>query len=123
MATTTTRVRLVKITLLAAFAPGDGLLPGAEEAGLASTADGLAEMLRDGGALTVASAYDDLMVDIHEVEGEDTLSDALLERFPEDPSPGLVTVPAGKQRRHGVEIGCGKADCEGCYEPAKGRKR
>ena len=57
-------------------------------------ADAAAEMLRDNGALTVASEYDVAEVDIHETEDGDELAEALSQRFPSDvlpvgPVPGV----------------------------------
>jgi len=47
-------------------------------------------------------------------EDDDDMSDEDYQRLMDRDYP----VPAGLKRRHGVEAGCGKADCRDCYEPA-----
>jgi hypothetical protein len=83
------RVNLAKITLFAAFEPSDGLLPGVEDSRLETLADDAAEMLRNAGALTVASEYESAEADITETEDGDELLDALVERFPTLTNPEL----------------------------------
>lgn len=172
------RIRLVKITLLAAFEADEELFYGAGEAGLEGMADDAAELLRSAGALTAASDYASAHADVHQDDDDDLdiddLLDALNKRFPDDglvvgPVPGVhvlgrngsykharlerngdhielwlgtpterypfvefpaveielanYPVPAGKQRREGVEYGCGLAACADCYEPKTRRAR
>jgi hypothetical protein len=91
MTTPPTHVRLVKITLLAAFV-ADRDEP-AFDAGMAALGDQLAEMVRDGEeALTVAAEYDSLEADIPAAE-DDAALDALTQAFPQEtlsvgPVPG-----------------------------------
>ena len=70
---------LLKITLLAAFEPER-----LEFLDVASLGDAAAELLRDHGALTVASEYDDVEADVADGEDSDELGEALVQHFPTD---------------------------------------
>lgn len=82
------RVRLAKITLLAAF-------PADTPVDLETMGDAAAEMFRDLGALTVATEYDDDEADVP----EDEEGEALAQRFPNDGLP-VGPVPGVKVLGH-----------------------
>jgi hypothetical protein len=76
---------LVKLTLLAAFDPDRRLID------MASLGDAAADMLRDHGALTVASDYEEVEADVSmpgdDEQDSDALYEALDRQFPTDPVP------------------------------------
>jgi hypothetical protein len=67
-----------------------------------------------------AKAYCDLVNNVSWDTGEAFDEDVLDAEEHEDQDEEAdvdASVPLGLRKRPGVEVGCGKADCTGCYEP------